>query len=275
VLLERGYVPIKKIVLGDRVLVYGLLDKNMNYKLYDNSKYEDVVFVGYMQTHSNLCTLYYKENIISEGVPNKDFYPTAMTRVLNYDTKVYEMVCNSKLTVHGFFNEPGVYHIMTKEHSMIKINGVLTETLDPVDIVRMSNVFPINFSKFIIKEKSVINVKRRINNVLVDLEILINDAEKGDYVIVEEYIDNRNERKKMKQLPEAFNKGYCIINIEKINEDYLVKICVRSLKSMEEIIEIEFKYDEKSKEEKNYKNPKTQAYYLPSEKLMSQGILCK
>lgn len=29
---------------------------------------------------------------------------------------------------------------MTKEHSMIKINGVLTETLHPPDIVRMTNI---------------------------------------------------------------------------------------------------------------------------------------
>lgn len=87
VLLERGYVPIEKIVPGYRVLVYSLLDKHMNYQLYDEPKYEDVVFFGYMYTPADLCTLYYKENSISEGVPNKDFYPTAITRVLNYDKK--------------------------------------------------------------------------------------------------------------------------------------------------------------------------------------------
>jgi hypothetical protein len=180
VLLERGYTRIEEIIPEDKIVVFGELEKNMNFVMYKEPKYEKIICVG-AQNSQRYYLSEFKIDSLGKNVPFEKFFPTRGTRILDpitnrfKNSSEFECIENIYDKYDPKFIIPH-YHILTNKHLIIKINGVLTETIIEEDIDKMESIFPINFEDFNIPGNTVINIKRDVDGIFVDLDVKVDEV---------------------------------------------------------------------------------------------------
>lgn len=185
VLLKRGYIPIEEIREDDEIIVYAELNSTMGFEFYNEPKYERVYFLG--KTLTNLCGMYYfKTNTVGD---NTDFYATEGTRILK-ENRTYNFPREFEEAVKIKENKKVyVYHTALKKHYMIKVNGILTESMIPKDIHIMTPVYAKMKEPFLLEQNTKIKILRKDELI----ETTVSELKIGDELKIDKFVNNAKE----------------------------------------------------------------------------------
>ncbi|AYV80988.1 MAG: DUF3494 domain-containing protein [Harvfovirus sp.] len=121
ILTPRGYIPIEKLVVGDKVTVHG---KHLNKKITWIGKYS----ANNLSLKSKPVCI--RKNAIADNVPHSDVYLSP-----NHGIYINKVLIQAKLLVNDItifhdsaFHEVEYYHIELDHHSILNAQGLLTES---------------------------------------------------------------------------------------------------------------------------------------------------